>query len=243
MDFYKCKKCGATKIDKSKSQKNTNCKDCTGGDTGISIKISNDYTYPTEVRYGRSFGLKGTITCNKIMTNVTAGLYTDSNGKNAKQKISVNPNSKSYNLNGKVNDSLIFNNLDEGTYYYRISVTAAGTTKVIENIEFKIYTVFTISNATKPTSIKKGSCFGLRGVITNDKKLKNVTAGIYTDANGKNAKQKVSVNPNAKSYDLNGKVNNELIFNNLAKGTYYYRVTANNGTRTEVLINQKFTVK
>ncbi|MBR2731128.1 MAG: peptidoglycan DD-metalloendopeptidase family protein [Clostridia bacterium] len=235
--IYKCKDCGKTYTDAAKTKYNSNCKQCTE-----TVFNTNGITKPSTIRYASCFGLKGTITCNKTMTNITAGIYTDSAGKNPKQRISMNPNSKTYNLNGKVNDSLVLNNLDDGTYYYRVTATAPGKTEIIVNQKFNVYTVFTISNATKPTSIKKGSCFGLRGVISNDKKLKNVTAGIYSDANGKNAKQKVSVNPNAKSYNLNGKINNELIFNNLPKGTYYYKVTANNGTRTETLINQKFTV-
>ncbi len=203
---------------------------------------TNNLTVPGDVKRGSCFGLKGIVTCTVKMSNITAGIYTDSNGKNAKQKVSVNPGSTSYNLNGKVNNSLIFNNLPKGTYYYRITSTAAGKTNVLVNRQFRVVSSITISGVTKPTTLKKGNCFGLRGTISDVRAMNNVTAGIYTDANGKNAKQQVSVNPNASSYNLNGKVNNSLIFNNLPRGTYYYRVTARDSYGTEVLINQKFTV-
>ncbi len=237
---YKCSVCGEIWEDKSTAKYSASCSECSGEDPIFDVTGA---TKPTAVKLGTCFGLKGKITCNKKITDVTAGIYTDSKGKNAVQKISVKPNSTSYDLYGKVNDSLIFNNLKKGTYYYRVTVTAKGTSKTLINKKFTVVPSITISGETKPTSVTKGNCFGLRGTISDVRKMTNVTAGIYTDSNGKNAKQKVSVNPNASSYNLNGKVNNELIFNYLPKGTYYYRVTAADSYGTEILINQKFTVK
>ena len=231
---YKCS-CGKTWTDKSKTQVNSDCDICQGK------PVFSGMSKPTSVKLGTSFGLRGTITSTKKITKVTAGIYTDENGKNAVQCVEVTPNSKTYNLNGKVNDSLIFGKLKKGTYYYIVVATANKKTETFKQ-KFTVVSSITISGATKPGNVKKGSCFGLRGTISDVRKMTNVTAGIYTDANGKNAKQKISVNPDATSYNLNGKVNNSLIFNKLPKGTFYYRVTAKDSYGTEILINQKFTV-
>ena len=79
---------------------------------------------------------------------------------------------------------------------------------------------------------KKGKNFGLRGVISTDVgTITNVTAYIQ-GTNGRVFSYQSS--PNSASWNARYTVNNEFIFNRLARGTYVYyvQVTATNGSKT-----------
>lgn len=95
-------------------------------------------------------------------------------------------------------------------------------------------------NYNFPTHIRQGKAFSISGVIKSTvSNISSLTVGIYTETN--TAKCTKTVRPNTKSFDLS-KINSYILFNKLSIGTYYYRVTATNKTKTKKVINRKFTV-
>jgi len=103
----------------------------------------------------------------------------------------------------------------------------------------KTYKAATISGATKPGTLKKGSSFTIKGKISSETKITSVTVAVY-DSNGKKKIGK-TVSPNTKTYNLS-KVDSSIKFGTLSKGTYTYKVTATNSAGKKTLISKSFTV-
>lgn len=194
---------------------------------------------PATLKKGSSFGLRGTISANVKITRVDAYII-NSSGKTVQSKYDT-PNETSFNIkNGKVNQELKFGSLAEGTYTLKITAkNSAGSTSYEK--KFTVVGNPKISITSAPTSIKKGSSFGLRGTITANAKITRVDDYII-NSSGKTVQTKYDT-PNVNSFNIkNGKVNQELKFGKLAKGTYTLKITAKNmaGTTT---YTKKFTVK
>lgn len=102
-----------------------------------------------------------------------------------------------------------------------------------------------LSGATKPTVIKEGNVFYLKGTISApaDNQLKHVVVGVY-DENGDWITGKCSMSVNSCSYDIAKEADVAVRFNILARGNYKYKVVAitENGIR-ETLLERDFTVK
>lgn len=132
--------------------------------------------------------------------------------------------------------------------YY--TVTASDTTSTGEsdktaNGSDKI----SATNISKPGTITYGKTFSCKGTITSESsKLTDVTATIFK-SDGNTKVYSCSVNPNAKTCNLqstyNGKnIDASMLFNKLSIDTYYYRVTATNAKGTTTIVDsQKFTIK
>lgn len=99
-----------------------------------------------------------------------------------------------------------------------------------------------ISGATKPTSIKKGASFIVKGKVTAKTKLKEVRVLVYNPTTKKYPIGYRIKNVNAKTCDIS-QADPYLVFGNLSVGTYYYRVycMGTNGANKRV-VNKKFTV-
>lgn len=98
----------------------------------------------------------------------------------------------------------------------------------------------TASGYNYPTSLKKGQAFSIYGTVTSSSSnIKSLTCGVYTT--GGSLKTGKTVSPNAKSYNLKN-VDAYVYFNNLAAGTYDYKVIATNSAGTTTVINKRFTV-
>ena len=98
-----------------------------------------------------------------------------------------------------------------------------------------------ITGATYPKELKKGQMFTMKGKITSNYNLKTVTAGVYKTSGEKVTTASKSLK-NKKSYDVYG-LDEKIKFGKLAKGTYYYKVTATDTKKTVTLLNKKFVVK
>ena len=93
-------------------------------------------TYPTTLKKGQMFTIKGKVTSNYNLKKVTAGIYTTS-GKaksTASKKLS---GKKTYNVYG-LDEKIKFGSLDKGTYYYKVTATDAKKTKVLLNKKFVV---------------------------------------------------------------------------------------------------------
>lgn len=98
-----------------------------------------------------------------------------------------------------------------------------------------------ISGASKPSTIKQGSFYNLKGNIKSSRKLKEIRVTIY-NSTGKTCLQRFHAYPNAKTYDLR-KADPYIMFDKLKVGQYYLRVLCieDKGYQKRV-INKKFKV-
>lgn len=218
----------------------------TVGTTGVTatptIKISGQ-SVPDTMKVGDFFSVKGTVTSDKALTSVSVGVY-DSQGT-LKTGKTVLVNTTSYNLKN-LDAYITFNTLSAGTYYYRIKATnSVGTVTLIDqkftiaSNQPTVSSEIKISGHSVPGALKSGAFFSVKGTVSSEKALTNVTVGVY-DSNGA-MKTGKSVAINTKSYNLSN-LDAYIQFNSLANGTYYYRITATNSAGTVTLVNQKFTV-
>lgn len=120
-----------------------------GGTTVPSSIYITGQIHPTgNLPLGKSSPIRGTIYSNYNLTNVTAAIY-DSGNQIARRNdngsqivVSVSPNKTSYNLLGAVNNGMIFNKLNSGSYRYVLCATdAKGKTVELINSPFSVGTV------------------------------------------------------------------------------------------------------
>ena len=209
------------------------------------LKIKN-YSYPKTISQGGMFDVKGIITSNYKIVNVTVSVI-NSKGKSSISK-SVSPNAKKYDL-VKVDNDIKFGKLEAGSYTYRITAKDGKKSLTLVNKEFKVESSpepssssnMKITGATYPKELKKGQMFTMKGKITSNYNLKTVTAGVYKTSGEKVTTASKSLK-NKKSYDVYG-LDEKIKFGKLAKGTYYYKVTATDTKKTVTLLNKKFVVK
>ena len=208
----------------------------TGGVTSPNIKVGNVVS------------IRGTVTsASSNLKSVTVGVY-DSNNKLVTGKTAT-PNAKTYNVRN-LDAYVSFGDLKAGTYYYRVFATNATTTNfpvveqkftVSSNESTTASDTLSISGGTSVPNITEGTSVVVKGTVSSaSSNITSVTVGVYSASGnlitGKTAK------PNAKSYDLR-KLDAYVNFNLLTPGSYLYRVTVSNGTKTQQLVNQAFQVK
>lgn len=209
------------------------------------LKIKN-YSYPKTISQGGMFDVEGIITSNYKIVNVTVSVI-NSKGKSSISK-SVSPNAKKYDL-VKVDNDIKFGKLEAGSYTYRITAKDGKKSLTLVNKEFKVESSpepssssnMKITGATYPKELKKGQMFTMKGKITSNYNLKKVTAGVYK-ASGEEVTTASKSLKNKKTYDVYG-LDEKIKFGKLAKGTYYYKVTATDTKKTVTLLNKKFVVK
>ena len=209
------------------------------------ITIANA-TKPTgTLKQGSNFGVYGNISSNLPIQKVWGGIYKQGTDTGV-ETVEDTPNATSYNLHGKFNNNLIFNNLAVGNYTYKIYAKDSQKTYTLINSNFSIGTPqpssMTISDQTIPSgSLELGANFGIYGIINSNLPITKVWGGIYKQDTDTGV-QTVEDTPNATSYNLHGKFNNNLIFNNLAVGYYTYKIYAKDSQKTYTLINSNFSV-
>ena len=211
------------------------------------LTLSGGTTIPN-IKVGNVVSIRGTVTsASSNLKSVTVGVY-DSNNKLVTGK-TVAPNAKTYNVRN-LDAYVSFGDLKAGTYYYRVFATNATTTNfpVVEqkftvsaNGSTTASDTLSISGGTSVPNITEGTSVVVKGTVSSaSSNITSVTVGVYSASGnlitGKTAK------PNAKSYDLR-KLDAYVNFNLLTPGSYLYRVTVSNGTKTQQLVNQAFQVK
>ncbi|MCD8231926.1 MAG: RICIN domain-containing protein [Clostridiales bacterium] len=103
----------------------------------------------------------------------------------------------------------------------------------------KTYKGATISGASKPGTLTKGSSFTIKGTVSSETKITSLTVAVY-DTSGEKQIGK-TVKPNAKSYNLS-KVDDSIKFAKLSPGVYTYKVTATNSGGKRTLVKKVFVV-
>ena len=211
------------------------------------LSITGGVTIPN-IKVGNVVSIRGIVTsASSNLKSVTVGVY-DSNNKLVTGKTAT-PNAKTYNVRN-LDAYVSFGDLKAGTYYYRVFATNATTTNfpVVEqkftvsaNGSTTASDTLSISGGTSVPNITEGTSVVVKGTVSSaSSNITSVTVGVYSASGnlitGKTAK------PNAKSYDLR-KLDAYVNFNLLTPGSYLYRVTVSNGTKTQQLVNQAFQVK
>ena len=222
----------------------------TSGSGGLSI--SGGTTIPSTITPGKIINITGIVTSDSTMTALTCGVYSAS-GKFVTGR-TINPKSSSYDLK-KFDSYVAFNNLPAGNYAYAvIASNASAKNFTLVNKKFTVSGSAGSSSAssgddisisgstTVPASINKGKGMLVRGTVSSaSSNLSSVTVGVY-DVNGALVTGK-TVNPGAKSYNVNA-LDSSVRFNDLSAGTYYYRVIASNGANSNyTIVNQRFSVQ
>lgn len=210
-------------------------------DAASTLKISG-YNYPTKMKEGESFSVKGDITSNYLINSVTVALL-DSKGTTVSTK-TVNPKAKTYSINA-IQSYVKFKSLKAGTNTYKVTATDQKKTAVLVNKTINVQaapaeSTLAITQFNYPSTLYYGEIYYVRGNIKSNYNISTVIYGVYNEQ-GVPISSK-SFYPNAKTANLT--TYNHLIKTyNLSEGTYYYRVTAKDEMKTATLVNQKFTVK
>ncbi len=218
------------------------------------ITISSGTTVPTTLAEGNCVIVRGTLkSTDSAITGVNIGVFTEG-GCRVTGK-TIYPDSMSYNLNN-VDKYIRFNELEPGTYYYKVYASNASvSSSVIVEQKFTVtgknrpdvggsstqeYINFT-GSIDVPKTITEGKGVSIWGTIKSSSKLRTVTVGIYDSDN--KAVYSESVYPGTKTYNVH-ELDNKILFSRLKPGRYYYQVIAANAEgNNHVLTKQDFTVK
>lgn len=113
-----------------------------------------------------------------------------------------------------------------GEKWYRVTVSSGYGYILAKNVDLGGASGFTLSSdMTKPTTIKKGTSYVLRGKLYSNHKMTNVVVGVKSSSGSWITGKYISTNPNATSYDI-AKADASIKFGTLAEGDYFYCVYA-----------------
>lgn len=194
---------------------------------------------PTDIKQGKTFAVKGVVNSNYRIKKVIVGIYSASGSEMSAK--SAEPDKWSYDIS-KLDKYIKFGKLPAGSYIYRVAASDEKDSVTLIDSAFSVKGVskLRIVSYNKPKTIKKGKGFSIKGLVKSNKKIKNVTVQIK-DVNG-SVLYSATAKPNKKSYNIS-KMKKKLKFKKLAKGKYYYIVTAGDSLNTKTLINKKFKKK
>ena len=211
-------------------------------------EINIDLTsYPTSLKQGSNFGLRGTISSNYYVKQVKGYIKS---GSTTVQSTVDNTNSKSVNVrNLNLNNNLIFNNLGTGDYTLIVSAVDNSGKTVTVTKNFSVYAEQTRAdsslsiNLTRyPVTLDAGTSFGLRGSVDSNYSIARVR-GYVKDSNGSVV---LSSNDTPGSTSMNiqyADLNNSLVFNRLSPGSYTMIVEATDTSGRVVTATKDFSVR
>ena len=214
------------------------------------LSISGNDAIPNIIQ-GTPLAINGTVKSDfSKITVLTVGVYNAA-GEQVIGK-TLSPNQVEYDLQN-LNDALPFENLQAGTYQYR--VTASNATHqdfTVINQSFVVSgnsavqagvseDAITIKNSATIPNITVGTSVSIYGVVYSaSSNITTITVGIY-DSNHKMITGK-NAYPTATSFNVK-RLDDFVDFSGLQAGTYTYEITVTNGTYVDYkVVNQKFTV-
>ncbi|MBQ6623436.1 MAG: hypothetical protein IJH57_02335 [Mogibacterium sp.] len=211
--------------------------------SNVTIKDSNA---PSSITVGKDFSVKGKISSDTTIARVEIGVTTKGGGKWTAQKYdNKSVNTKTFDVS-KANSKLKFNNLNAGSYYYRIYVHTTDTK--VHTVVNKKFTVKESSsakpkavNCNAPTQLQKGMAYYITGKVTSSKKISKVTVGVVNKKTGKWTAQKKTFTVGAKSFSVK-KADKYIKFGSLAVGNYYYKINATVGGKSYTVLKKQFSV-
>ena len=215
------------------------------------ITISGEVSPSGTLTLGHNFGLRGIISTDcGVITSVNGYILNSTNTSVNGQKGYYTPNAASVDIRYTLNNDLIFDNLSVGSYTYQVVITAQNgtesskmtisrpfTVEAEAGVFYKTPTVSVSGEVSPSGTLKQGSNFGLRGVISTDCGKITICRGYILkvmDDGDSRIEQRCEYTPNAASIDIRTTINNNLIFDNLPAGSYkyYVLVVAENGSES-----------
>ncbi len=215
------------------------------------ITISGEVSPSGTLTLGHNFGLRGIISTDcGVITSVNGYILDSTNTSVNGQKGYYTPNAASVDIRYTLNNDLIFDNLSVGSYTYQVVITAQNgtesskmtisrpfTVEAEAGVFYKTPTVSVSGEVSPSGTLKQGSNFGLRGVISTDCGKITICRGYILkvmDDGDSRIEQRCEYTPNAASIDIRTTINNNLIFDNLPAGSYkyYVLVVAENGSES-----------
>lgn len=195
----------------------------------ITPKVNISLTeYPKEIYVGSGFGLRGVVSSNYTNYNLSRvdGVIYNASGQPVMSATEW-PNASSMDIRySAINNKLIFNNLDVGSYTLKITATDVGGHTSYWEQGFTVknqVTTISLHSVEVPSWLAKGKFFGLRGIYDSNYRITSVKGEIIQ--NGKTVQQTMDY-PYSKRFDVRyGNVNNQLHFNWLKRGAYTLKIT------------------
>lgn len=177
---------------------------------------------PSDLYYGSSFSVKGTIYSTYSLKQVRVGV-TDSSGNFLRgHYVTKKTSAKQFSI-ASVKSSMNFSTVGTGTHYYKvIAWDSKGNSATLVNRRFTV-SRFTLSNAKSPSSLKVGNSFSVKGTVKSSYRIANISVGVQKSSGKWVSGVYKSASPNTNTYDL-AKLNNSIKFEKLSKGTYMYRI-------------------
>jgi uncharacterized protein (DUF2141 family) len=223
---------------------------------------------PSAITKGQNFSVKGKISATNKINRVEIGIVNRSSNTWTSYKYDNDKvGSTSFDIS-KAACSLNFSKLAVGNYSYRIyahvpegvrivvdqpftvkaattdsaasSTNASGAVPTVTQGTITVSGV-TLKNYNKPTKIKFGESFNIKGMIESAKEIKRVEVGIVFEDSNKWTPYVYDASVNAKTFDLSV-ADPKIYFGKLCGGTFYYRIYVHTEDGVVVLLNEKFTV-
>ena len=209
---------------------------------------------PVSLTEGKGFSIGGTIHSNYRITNVNISIV-DAAGKNVISK-SATPYIWTFDIKNLDND-IRFGKLAPGKYKYVITVKDDKKKAVVYESKFEVVkkesilkaltgssksngkSSLKISSFNYPETLRRGRAFSIKGTVKSDKAISNVVVAVLNSSG--EAVISASADPDKKSYSIK-KLDSQIRFGKLARGTYTYVVKATDSAQTLTLVQQKFTV-
>ena len=203
--------------------------------------------YPSSLKQGSGFGLRGTISSNYNVKQIKGYIM---NGGNTVQSTIDNVNAKSVDVSGiRLNNNLIFNNLGTGNYTLVVEATDSSGRTVSVKKYFDVYanqtkaaSSLSINLIQYPVTLKQGTGFGLRGSVDSNYTIAKVR-GYVKNSNGSVVLSSMDT-PNSTSMNIQyADLNNSLVFNKLSAGNYTMVVEATDTSGRVVTATKNFVVQ
>ncbi len=99
---------------------------------------------------------------------------------------------------------------------------------------------YQLTNVTKPTGIKQGAVFSLRGTVTCTNPIQQICVAVY-NASKTQIMQRYIATPNQQTFNL-AQADPYIMFDRLSPGTYYYSIYSRGSVSVKLILDQKFTV-
>lgn len=202
--------------------------------------------YPTSIRKGSGFYVKGKLSSTYKLTYVRVGVK-NSAGNWVKNVNSIaKPNAKAYDLS-KLDSKIYFNKLGEGQYKYVVyAKDSKGYTKTVLSKSFTVRgteSKVTVSSLVAPSSLTVGTTFAAKGTLNSNYKMTYIKVGV------KNASKKwmsgyyAVAEPDVYTYKIDS-LASKIKFQNLSAGTYYFAVYVKDSKgKAYTKVSKEFTVK
>lgn len=203
--------------------------------------------YPTSLKKGSNFGLRGTVSSNYAVKQIKGYIL---NGNTTVQSTIDKIDKKSVDVSAiKLNNNLIFNNLGTGNYTLVVEATDASGKAITVKKYFEVYAEQTkatsslaINLVKYPVTLQQGTSFGLRGSVDSNYTIEKVR-GYVKNSSGSTILSSADT-PNSTSMNIQyADLNNSLVFNKLSPGNYTMVVEATDSSGRVVTATKSFSVQ